>query len=66
MDVLVAIGITAAWGFSALVVLLPEAFPETDTFFDDSLISSSSASGSCRARARTAGDALKSLSRRPD
>ncbi|RPJ41087.1 MAG: heavy metal translocating P-type ATPase, partial [Candidatus Latescibacterota bacterium] len=34
MDVLVAVGITAAWGFSALVVLFPGTFGEAHTFFD--------------------------------
>ena len=34
MDVLVALGITAAWGYSAVVVLFPAAFPGGTTFFD--------------------------------
>lgn len=34
MDVLVALGITAAWGYSVLVTLFPSAFPGGETFFD--------------------------------
>ncbi|MFH1279786.1 MAG: heavy metal translocating P-type ATPase, partial [Candidatus Eisenbacteria bacterium] len=34
MDVLVALGITAAWGYSVLVTLVPSAFPGAATFFD--------------------------------
>jgi len=36
MDVLVALGITAAWGYSVLVVLLPDLFGSTRTFFETS------------------------------
>jgi Cu+-exporting ATPase len=38
MDVLVALGITAAWGFSVLVVLFPDAFPGEHAFFDTSAL----------------------------
>jgi len=34
MDVLVALGITAAWAYSAVVVLFPASFPDGTTFFD--------------------------------
>jgi Cu+-exporting ATPase len=64
MDVLVAIGITAAWGFSALVVLFPQAFPDTDTFFDTTalLILFIRLGKLLEARAKgRAGDALRSL-----
>jgi len=34
MDVLVALGITAAWGYSVLVTLFPSRFAGAETFFD--------------------------------
>ncbi|MFH1679719.1 MAG: heavy metal translocating P-type ATPase [Candidatus Eisenbacteria bacterium] len=66
MDVLVSLGITAAWGYSALVVLLPSFFPGADTFFDTSalLILFIRFGKMLEARAKgKAGDAMRALLR---
>jgi len=38
MDTLIAIGSTAAWGYSAIVTLIPTAFPAGGVYFDTSAI----------------------------
>jgi Cu+-exporting ATPase len=38
MDTLIAIGSTAAWGYSAIVTFLPTAFPAGGVYFDTSAI----------------------------
>lgn len=38
MDTLIAIGTTAAWGYSSFLVLFPQAFPASGLYFDTSTI----------------------------
>ncbi|MCL4381795.1 cadmium-translocating P-type ATPase [Candidatus Marsarchaeota archaeon] len=38
MDTLIAIGTTAAWGYSAFVVFFPNVFPASNVYFDTSTI----------------------------
>ncbi len=38
MDLLIALGTTAAWAFSATVTFFPSAFPTTSTYFETSAI----------------------------
>jgi Cu+-exporting ATPase len=38
MDLLIAIGTTAAWAYSTIVVLLPSAFPTTGVYFDTAAV----------------------------
>ncbi|MDE1833237.1 MAG: heavy metal translocating P-type ATPase [Candidatus Micrarchaeota archaeon] len=38
MDTLIAIGTTAAWGYSSIVALFPSAFPSSGLYFDTSTI----------------------------
>ncbi|MBN1827216.1 MAG: heavy metal translocating P-type ATPase [Candidatus Eisenbacteria bacterium] len=70
MDVLVALGITAAWGYSALLVLFPDLSPGERPFFETAamLILFIRFGRYLEARAKgRAGDAMRALlRRRPD
>jgi Cu+-exporting ATPase len=66
MDVLVSLGITAAWGYSLLVVIFPSFFPDKHTFFDTAalLILFIRFGKMLEARAKgKAGDAMRALLR---
>ncbi|MBM3321283.1 MAG: heavy metal translocating P-type ATPase [Candidatus Eisenbacteria bacterium] len=66
MDVLVSLGISAAWGYSLLVVIFPSYFPGERAFFDTSalLILFVRFGKMLEARARgKAGDAMRALLR---